>query len=80
MKGALIMDKLDYKKVYKELYQPNNQPSIIDVAEMNFIQIDGRGNPNEPEYQRAVEILYALSCAIKMSPKNGWAPDTRDNL
>ncbi|MCE5286466.1 MAG: GyrI-like domain-containing protein [Pelosinus sp.] len=70
------MDKLDYKKAYKELYQPKTEPNSIDVPEINFMQIDGRGNPNEPdgEYQRAVETLYALSYAIKMAPKNGWTP------
>ena len=35
---------------------------------MQFIMVDGRGNPNEEggEYQRAVELLYALSYTIKM--------------
>lgn len=71
------MDTLDYKKAYKELYQPKSEPGVIDIGEMNFIQIDGRGNPNEPdgEYQVAVETLYALSYAIKMSPKNGQTPE-----
>lgn len=70
------MEKLDYKKVYKELYQPKNNPSIIEVPEMIYIQIDGRGNPNDPEgeYQKAVELLYALSYTIKMMPKSGTTP------
>lgn len=70
------MEKLDYKKKFKELYQPKSEPSIIDVGEMKFIQIDGCGNPNEEngEYQRSVEMLYALSYAIKMMPKSGQTP------
>lgn len=70
------MDKIDYKKTNKDLYQPKTEPGIIDVPAMAFIQLNGRGNPNDPEgeYQKAVEALYALSYTIKMSPKNGPAP------
>lgn len=66
----------DYKKEFKELYQPKEVPSIIDVAEMIFIQVDGRGNPNDinGEYQSAVETLYTLSYTIKMMPKSGAVP------
>ena len=69
------MDKLDYKKTYKELYQPKTKPSIIEVPEMIFIAIDGEGNPNScPEYKAAFEVLYGLSYAIKMSKMNGTQP------
>lgn len=69
------MDKLDYKKAYKELYQPKTKPSIIEVPEMIFIAIDGEGNPNScPEYKAAIEVLYGLLYAIKMSKMNGTQP------
>lgn len=69
------MDKLDYKKTYKELYQPKTKPSIIAVPEMIFIAIDGEGNPNScPEYKAAIGVLYGLSYAIKMSKMNGTQP------
>jgi hypothetical protein len=71
------MNKVDYKKVDKELYQPSTEPEVIHVPEMKFIQINGKGNPNdmEGEYPKAVETLYALSYGIKMLPKNGMTPD-----
>lgn len=69
------MDKLDYKKAYKELYQPKTKPTIIEVHEMIFIAVDGEGNPNTcPEYKAAIEVLYGLSYAIKMSKMNGTQP------
>lgn len=40
------MTKIDYKKEYKDLYMPKKKPSIIDVPEMVFIMVDGRGNPD----------------------------------
>ncbi|MNB98631.1 hypothetical protein D3C75_458870 [compost metagenome] len=71
------MEKKDFKKADKALYQPKTEPGVVDVPEMIFIQVDGQGDPNEPEgeYQRAVETLYALSYAIKMAPKSGPAPE-----
>jgi hypothetical protein len=60
----------DFKKTEKTLYQPKTTPSIIDVPEMTFIAVDGKGDPNtSAEYAAAVELLYGLSYAIKMSSK-----------
>ncbi len=70
------MEKLDYKKEYKDLYQPASKPSLIDVPEMTFIAVDGAGDPNVcPEYKAALEILYGLSFTIKMSKMNGSQPE-----
>ncbi len=41
-----MSEKFDYKKEYKDLYQPKTKPSIIDVPKMTFIMIDGKGDPN----------------------------------
>lgn len=70
------MDKLDYKKQFKELYQPPAKPVLIEVPEMIFISVSGNGDPNTcSEYKEALEILYGLSYAIKMSKMNGTQPD-----
>lgn len=63
------MDKLDYKKEYKDLYLPKTKPMLIDVPNMKFIMVRGKGNPNSEkgEYQEAMSILYGLSFTIKMS-------------
>lgn len=70
------MKKVDYKKDYKDLYGPKTSPSIIEVPSMNFIMVEGKGNPNEEEgeYNTAVELLYTFSYTIKMSNKSGEAP------
>ena len=70
------MEKLDYKKEFKDLYQPATKPSIIDIPEMVFIAVDGCGNPNTCEvYKEALEILYGLSFTIKMSKMSGTPPE-----
>jgi hypothetical protein len=71
-----MSDKLDYKKEYKNLYQPKTVPMLVDVPKMKFIMVDGKGNPNDEsgEYVKAIELLYGLSYTIKMSNKSGNAP------
>lgn len=65
----------DFKKEFKDLYLPKEKPMLIDVPAMNFIMIDGTGDPNSENYREAIEILYALSYAIRMSVKSGSEPD-----
>jgi len=61
----------DFKKTQKDLYLPKTAPSVIDVPHMTFITVNGRGDPNTgAEYAAAVELLYGLSYAIKMSSKS----------
>ncbi len=70
------MDKLDYKKEYKDLYRPKTKPSIIDVPEMLYIAVNGEGDPNTgKEYREALNILYALSYSIKTLKMNGTQPE-----
>jgi hypothetical protein len=66
----------DFKKEYKALYAPTVKPSIIDVPEMTFIMVDGKGNPNtSAEYKVALEVLYGLSYGVKMSKMGGAQPE-----
>jgi hypothetical protein len=71
-----VTDALDFKKVYKDLYSPGTEPAEILVPAMTFVMTDGRGDPNAEggAYQQAVELLYAIAYAIKMSPKRQQAP------
>ncbi len=61
----------DYKKEYKEFYMPKNKPEIIDIPEMKYIAVRGKGNPNVEggEYKAAIGLLYGIAFTIKMSKK-----------
>ena len=79
MKNEQLLRKrnmpIDFKKEYKDLYQPKTTPCIIDVPEMVFIAVDGKGDPNtSEEYKNALELLYGLSYSIKMSKMSGMQP------
>ncbi|MCA6115756.1 GyrI-like domain-containing protein [Bradyrhizobium sp. WSM 1738] len=65
------MDKIDFKKKLSKLYSaPADSFAIVDVPVMQFVKIDGKGDPNsEPSYKRAIERLYAVSYAIKFGAK-----------
>lgn len=71
----MAQSKLDYKKAYKELYQPKGVPSLVRVPVLPFFQIDGHGAPESACYQSAMQALYALTFTIKMSKMSGRQPD-----
>lgn len=67
------MKKIDYKKELKHLYKPSPKSiELVDVPEMNFLMIEGQGDPNtSQEYSDAIEALYAVSYALKFMIKKG---------
>jgi hypothetical protein len=72
------MKKIDYRKELKQLYKPSARSvEIVDVPEMNFLMIDGQGDPNTSgEYSEALEALYGVSYALKFMIKKGqWVID-----
>ena len=67
------MKKIDYKKELKHLYKPSPKSiELVDVPEMNFLMIDGQGDPNTSQgYSDAIEALYAVSYVMKFMIKKG---------
>jgi hypothetical protein len=67
------MSKIDLKKEWKELYRPSaKQASLVDVPDLNYLMIDGRGDPNTAQaYKEAVETLFAVSYSLKFMLKRG---------
>lgn len=71
------MSKLDLKKENKELYNPSKKEvGIVDVPKMNFLMIDGQGDPNtSEEYQEAMEALFPVSYKTKFMSKKENSQD-----
>ncbi len=67
------MSKIDYKKEWSHLYRPSTkEASIVNVPAMNYLMIDGEGNPNIVQsFQDAVNVLFPLSYTLKFMAKNG---------
>ncbi len=67
------MEKVDYRKTMKALYLPSaREAAIVDVPGMNFLMIDGAGDPNGSKtFQEAVEALFAVSYTLKFAVRQG---------
>jgi len=65
------MDKVDYKKELKELYKASAKKlSIVTVPTMQYLMIDGNGNPNNSiDFQNDVEALFSVSYTLKFMVK-----------
>lgn len=65
------MDKIDFRKALKPLYAPPaGEFASINVPPMQFIKVDGEGDPNTaPAYRSAIEWLYGMSYAMKFAAK-----------
>jgi hypothetical protein len=63
-----MVEKLDFKKELASLYAPKNTDwELIEVPAMNFLMVDGKGDPNTAKgYDDAVEALYSIAYSIKM--------------
>jgi hypothetical protein len=66
-----MTEKVDFRKILKNLYNPGKGSfQLIEVPAMNFLMIDGKGDPNTAvEYKQAVEALYSMSYGIKFALK-----------
>jgi hypothetical protein len=71
------MEKLDLKKALKYLYEPSSKAfSVVEVPSMNFIMIDGQGNPNTSvEYAESLQALYTAAYTLKFKIKKELAVD-----
>ncbi|EDY81956.1 hypothetical protein VDG1235_1576 [Verrucomicrobiia bacterium DG1235] len=70
---TMKLTKVDLKKDLKELYRPSSKEvSVVEVLSMNFLMIDGIGDPNtSKDFERAMETLYPLAYGLKFMSKLG---------
>jgi len=67
------MEKIDYKKQLKHLYKPSaKKVEIVDVPQMNFLMVDGAGDPNTSQsFSEAIKALFPLAYTLKFMVKKG---------
>ncbi|HHG91124.1 MAG TPA: hypothetical protein ENJ90_11705 [Devosia sp.] len=70
------MEKLDFKKKLKELYQPTHKDfSVVTVPDMLFAMIDGEGAPEGENFAQSVKWLYSTIYPIKFAAKKKMGKD-----
>lgn len=67
--------KHEWRKQEKHWYLPKTKPVLVELPEFRFFSIEGEGNPNSEAFAEKVALLYALSYAVRMSPKKNRAPE-----
>src|SRR5512146_1773434 len=64
------MSPVDLSKALKPLYAPSaKHPSIVEVPDLAFVMIDGRGAPGAEAYREALQALYSSAYTLKFSLK-----------
>jgi hypothetical protein len=70
------MTKVDFRKTLKHLYNPKKKFETVDVPEMQFLMVDGHGDPNTAQaYKDAIAALYAVAYKMKFISKKGLEKD-----
>ena len=71
------MTKTDLRKELNALYAPSAKDfALVDVPELNFLMVDGRGDPNTaPAFQEATEALYSVAYTAKFALKKNGGED-----
>jgi hypothetical protein len=69
------MAPLDLVKLHQALYAPSaKHPAIVEVPDMAFLMLDGRGDPATSEaYEAALQALYSVAYTLKFSLKKSDA-------
>jgi len=64
------MTKVDFKKTLKHLYIPPKKFVTVEVPAMQFLMVDGHGDPNtSQDYKDAIEALYGVAYMMKFISK-----------
>jgi hypothetical protein len=64
------MAKIDFKKILEPLYFASpREINFVTAPRLHFLMLDGRGDPEAPEFQHAVEALFSLAYALKFMLK-----------
>lgn len=88
------MEKMDLRKAHPNLFKAKAEPGLIDVPELTYLVVRGRGSPGGPEFQAAIGALYKVAYTIKFRCKAdgkdfsvtalegdySWKEDDRTNM
>jgi hypothetical protein len=72
-----MTEKIDFKKDLDAYRAGRGQIRIVDVPDLRYLMIDGRGNPNtSPAFAEAVASLYPVAYTLKFASKGVWDATT----
>lgn len=70
------MEKTDFKKSLNSYKAQAHQFHIIDVPKMQYLMVDGHGDPNSSQdFKDAIEALYPVAYKLKFASKQELEKD-----
>ncbi len=70
------MSKIDFKKTFVTYKAKHHKLQIIDVPTMQYLMIDGHGDPNSSkDFNEAIKALYPVAYKLKFASKNELGKD-----
>jgi hypothetical protein len=70
-----VAAKTDFKRELPCYSAKRDSPQIVDVPDLQYLMIDGHGDPNTPPYEAAVSALYPVAYALKFASKKDLERD-----
>ncbi|MDR2281029.1 MAG: GyrI-like domain-containing protein [Gordonia sp. (in: high G+C Gram-positive bacteria)] len=71
-----MTDKIDFKKTLNSYSAPRGRFEIVNVPEMQYLMIDGHGDPNTAhEYTDALAALYPVAYKLKFMSRRELGRD-----
>ena len=67
------MSALDDRRRLEELYLPSaNDFVLVDVPDLQFVMIEGEGDPGGEAFAQATRWLFAVIYPMKRVARSGW--------
>ena len=70
-----MADKTDFKKTLDSYTARSGRFRIVDVPDLDYLMVDGHGDPNGPAFAEAVQALYPVAYKLKFTSKKELGRD-----
>lgn len=67
--------RVDFKRTLESYRAPRGRFEVVEVPEMQYLMIDGHGDPNTAPYIDAVQALYPVAYKLKFLSKRELGRD-----
>jgi hypothetical protein len=64
-----VTAKLDFKRELACYRAKRDSPQVVDVPDLQYLMIDGHGDPNTAVYEDAVSALYPVAYKLKFASR-----------
>lgn len=64
-----VTPKIDYKRELDCYRAKRDTPQVVTVPDLQYLMIDGHGDPNTPAFAEATTTLYPVAYELKFASK-----------